>query len=637
MSQKIIATQIDLARRKETPAEIRAFLDHAARFGYNTVCFYLEDRVKTAAYPYAPDEESYTPDEMRELVSYAAGLGIDIIPAVSNHSHCERFLEHAELLPMAELYGNIEGRFASAGSAAYLTTCLSNPLTYEFFDRYYAELAEIFPSPYFNVGLDEGFDIASCPRCRARFERNGGFGTQFIEHITHTRDLLHSLGKTMMMFDDMFYFFPEKLCELPRDVILLSWNYEYIDRTPGAQFRNSMKRDLFADYDRLGIRYMPLSWTNFDYNVDTLTAYADRYDPIGYYATTWQMTTEPLLTNYVSVAYAGMLWNGILADKPYERMKRAVRETLGCDLTESQASAIAMAASKVYANRAPRNFHFADGVIVRRNVNFDEEHKLNLMLRDQLADAPKNKFTDFYLSRLDSAIRVYDQLTAAQDLFDYRTGLKKLDRSALVARLAEIRRETEREIEGWEREWKIYRDGIPRDYAEYSETMLADCDKLIADAESAVPTDRGALDMTILLPDKSTRSLISLDVEYSDGTAEHLGTGIYKPYATACYNISEKGPYVYNVTFLTHPTAIKSLTVTVSSYGSSTICYFCQRIGKDTYTPTRIASTFGRVYAPERLLTNDTLAAEIGDGDMARPFRHRPHADEKHGVVIEFS
>jgi hypothetical protein len=105
--KKIIATQIDLARRKETAAEIRAFLDHAAAFGYNTVVFYLEDRIKTASYPYASDEESYTPDEMRELVRYAETLGIDIIPAVSSHSHCERFLSHEELLPMAELYGSI--------------------------------------------------------------------------------------------------------------------------------------------------------------------------------------------------------------------------------------------------------------------------------------------------------------------------------------------------------------------------------------------------------------------------------------------------------------------------------------------------------------------------------------------------
>ena len=633
---KIIATQIDLARRKENSSEIRAFLDHAHKFGYNTVLFYLEDRIKTVSYPYSSDEESYTPSEMRELVSYASALGIDVIPVVSNHSHCERFLSHEELLPMAELYGNIKGRFNKAGSAAYLTTCPENPLTQDFFGRYYSEIAEIFPSEYFHAGLDESFDIASCAVCRERFEREGSFKGIWLDHVKRTHSTLSALGKKMMIFDDMLYFMPDLVTELPKDIVLCSWNYEYIGRTPGSQFMNTRKIDLLSLYKEHGLEFIPACWTNFDFNVDTITAYGEKYSPLGYLATTWQMTTEPLICNYVGVAYAGLLWNGVMPNDPYSRLKLAVRETLGLTLTEQECSAIAMAASKVYANRPPRNFYFADGALIRRNVNFDEEHKLNLLLRDLLISVPDSEFTRFYKARVDSAIRVYEQLIAAEKLYDYRSGIGEKSKSYILDSLYRQKKETERDIAEWDREWKVFREGIVKDYNEPAEQMLIDCDTLIATAEAAEYGECGALDMQMLLPDKSTRVLITLEVTYSDGSTERLGTGLYKPYATACYNISEKGPYVYTVTFLTKPISITSLTVSVTSYGSATINHFTNYVlGKD-YHPTRVVSTFGTVKDPERLLVNDTLSAEIGIGDMSLGFKDPAVADTVHGVTLAF-
>lgn len=636
MKNKIIATQIDLARRKENKGEICAFLDHARKFGYNTVLFYLEDRIKTASYPYAKDEESYTPTEMRELVEYAASLSIDVIPVVPNHSHCERFLEHDELKPMAELYGNIKGRFSKAGSAIYLTTCPENPLTQDFFGRYYAEIAEIFPSEYFHAGLDESFDIASCSVCRERFEREGSFKGIWLDHVRRTHACLSALGKKMMIFDDMLYFMPDLIDELPKDVVLCSWNYEYIDRTPGAQFMNRRKIDLLARYNEAGLSFLPACWTNFDFNVDTITAYGDKYSPLGYLATTWQMSPEPLISNYVGIAYAGMLWNGRLKDDPYSRLKLAVRETLACPLTEPECAAIAMAASKVYANRVPRNFYFASDVIVRRNVNFDEEHKLNLLLRDSLINLPDSEYMRFLKARLDSAIRVYSQLISVQSLYDYRTGIGESSKVKIIDQLRAQRTMAERETAEWEREWRVFREGIPADYTESAEQILADCDMLISTAEHAEYGDRGALDMEMLLPDKSTRALITLSVTYSDGSSETLGTGLYKPYATSCYNISEKGPYVYTVTFLTKPQRITELTVSVTSYGSATVNHFTNYVGGKEYHPTEIVSTSGSVKDAERLLVSDTLSAEIGLGDMSLGFKDPAYADLTHSVTIAF-
>lgn len=637
MQKKIIATQIDLGRRKETLEEIFAFLDHIAKFGYNTVFFYLEDRVKTKCYPYPKDEESYTPDEMKKAVEYAGKLGIDVIPVVSNHSHTERFLSHEELLPIAELYGNIKGRFNEAGNAYYHLTCTENPLTYAFFDEYYKEICEIFPSKYFHAGLDEGFDIASCPRCRARFEREGGYEGIFLDHVNHTNNLLKSLGKTMMMWDDMYHIMDDSALEsAPKDVVMVSWNYEYIDRALPGQFRNNRRRELFADYDRLGLKYIPACWSNFDYNIDTITALGDKCSPMGYLATTWQMSLEPLLYNYISVAYAGLLWNGILADDPDARLKKAVRDTLGENLSDSDAASLGMIASKVYANRTPRHFYMMDGALVRRNVNFDEENKLDRMLLDIIKGYSfENKFTAFYKGRIKNTLNFYRQYSLSQKLYDYLSGQITLDKEKLVADFKQLRADFLSDIENWGREWSVYRQGIPKDYEEDGEILLRDTDTLIDRAEKAEQGSRGALDMFVLMPDKSPRALIELTAEYEDGEVQSLGKGTYKPYATSCYNIAEKGPYVYNVTFLTEKKRIKTLTATVCSHGSAFINYFVQRLGKETVVPTSV-ECFGKVTRPDRLLCHDNLPCEIGEGDMFLPFKNPALADEKHGVIITF-
>ena len=633
---KIIATQIDLARRKETAEEIRAFLTHAGKCGYNTVLFYLEDRIRTVSYPYPTPDESYTPDEMRELVTFAATLGIEIIPVVSNHSHTERFLRHGELLPMAELYGNIKGRFSEAGSAYYGTTCTERECTRQFFDNYYRELSEIFPSEYFHVGLDEAFDIASCPHCRERFLREGGFSGIWLDNVRHIHSLLSSLGKRMMLFDDMLYFMPELIPELPKDIVLCSWNYEYIDRTPGAQFGNSRRLDLFSLYDSAGLAYMPAIWATFDYNIDTMTAYANRHSPVGYLATTWQMDTAPLISNYVGIAYAGLLWNGKLVEDPHARRKLALRASLDAELSEPECSLLALAATKLYANRAPRHFHFASGTIVRRNVNFDEEHKLNLTLRDSLSDVPKTPLTDYLLDRLDSAILHYRKLITTQRLFDLRSGVELCDKAELISELSALRKETESEIESWGRIWDNYRRDIPKDYSGSAEIMLADIDRLIGEAKEAKAGDRGAFDFVILLPDKTTRSLIAVDITYSDGVTERIGEGIFKPYATSCYNITEKGPYVYTVTILTRAVRVASVRFTVHGNGSTCLCHASHILNGKAASPVSVGNAVGKVIGAERMLKPDTLFAELGEGDMFAGFYNTDLPDTEHSVTLNY-
>ena len=92
MELKLRILQLDLARQKENMAFIKKYIDFAKEWNYTHVLFYLENAVRTKDTPFFNKEETYSEEEILEMVSYANSKGIDIIPAFENLGHQEKFL-----------------------------------------------------------------------------------------------------------------------------------------------------------------------------------------------------------------------------------------------------------------------------------------------------------------------------------------------------------------------------------------------------------------------------------------------------------------------------------------------------------------------------------------------------------------
>jgi N-acetyl-beta-hexosaminidase len=250
---KIRAAQLDLARQKENLEFITAFIDFIARYNYNTLLLYLEGKVRTKTFPYPSPEWSYTPEEMKEVVAYAKKKKIDIIPAVSNLGHTEHFLKHPQLKHLAELREGRQGRF---GGSSLSAVCPSLDETYGFFESYFADMAEIFPSQYFHVGCDESWDMGICSLCRARAKKDGEHSL-FTGHLLRTHKVVTGkLKKRMLMWDDLFEAYPESLKAVPRDIIMCSWFYDPVFDVPRSHFYNRKAEDVFRTYDKMGISYL---------------------------------------------------------------------------------------------------------------------------------------------------------------------------------------------------------------------------------------------------------------------------------------------------------------------------------------------------------------------------------------------
>ncbi len=634
--EKLKIVQMDLGRQKETLKEICNFFDFAKKYGYNAIALNLEDRVKTKIYPYASDEESYSEREVSEIVEAAEARGLQLIPVISNFAHADRFLSHKEIAHIAETR---EGRSAFRENfTIHLAACPLLPESQNFFDTYFAEVAALFKySKYFHAGLDEDFDIGSCGLCKADVQAHGGIGHLFLSHIKRTNAVLNKLGKEMMIWDDMLVYCPEIIPEIPKNVILCTWCYDYVDLYPRAPFANSRQTDIFDIYEKNGLRYLPAVWCNFTHNVDTFTRYAEKYNPIGYYNTVWGMSSEQLLFVYPLIAYTGMLWSGRYKDDPAERMKAAVREVIGAE-DPMDISVLCRAVDKPYLNRGAI-YLFGDH-IVRRNPNFEDEYK-EVCLLSELFPLLKieNDFVRAIRFRVERAKHLYEMLAEDERLIDHRGGLYAADPKESEKRLLAIR---ERIIAQYEEQcalWDRYRGGIPKDYLESDQRgVLSAINRLIKEAKEATFGDRGLLFMQLLLPEKTVWVNVKVTVEYADGESESFAPTMYKPLAGPCYNIMDKGPYFYiDTRMIAGGKEPKSITVSLNGVGNACLQYaFCYSGGKK-YLPVS-ASPFGDYHhGCESLLTYDTRFAILGNPDMALAMSDERVRKSQCGVKLELA
>lgn len=167
--------------------ELKAFVPEMARYKLNALHLHLVDdqawRIEIKRYPRLTEMSSsrvgmddmmmpisgyYTQEEMRELVAYAAKYHVQVVPEIEMPGH-----EVAAIHAYPELTCHskqVELRTTCGVSNELL--CPGSEFTFEFLQNVFAELADVFPSPYIHLGGDEAGMPAldcwtSCPNCQA--------------------------------------------------------------------------------------------------------------------------------------------------------------------------------------------------------------------------------------------------------------------------------------------------------------------------------------------------------------------------------------------------------------------------------------------------------------------------------------
>ncbi|MBQ6823391.1 MAG: family 20 glycosylhydrolase [Clostridia bacterium] len=149
---------------------------------------------------FGPENLKYTKEEIRNMVAYAAELGITVTPFVEVLSHSFVFNKAADIACPGD---PDEQMFA---------VCVGQEKTYDAIEALLTEVAELFPAPILHIGGDE-YDMSAvsprtvhwqeCPHCRA-LSKQMGYTTNrelFLYALERVNRIVNRLGKVAMVWN----------------------------------------------------------------------------------------------------------------------------------------------------------------------------------------------------------------------------------------------------------------------------------------------------------------------------------------------------------------------------------------------------------------------------------------------------
>lgn len=188
------------------------FVDWLAVCGCTHFMLYFENGFRFQKHPAFAAPAALDAAEVRRIDAACRERGLELILAQTSFGHMPGILSHPDY-----------ARLAEDGDPWQL--CPSHPDTYAFLGDLLDELIPLASSPYFNVNCDESRVIGLCPKCRQRGADAAGKEQIFLDHLLWLHAKLTSHGKRMMVWGDHLLHMPAILDRLPKDIVVLDWQY----------------------------------------------------------------------------------------------------------------------------------------------------------------------------------------------------------------------------------------------------------------------------------------------------------------------------------------------------------------------------------------------------------------------------
>jgi hexosaminidase len=216
---------IDCSRHFEPIGVIERTLDAMAAVKMNVFHWHLSDdqgfRMESKVFPRLTAEGSdglfYTQEQAQEVVAYARGLGIRVVPEFDMPAHSTSWaVGYPELAsaPGPFTVGHNFGVFDA-------TMDPTKKSTYDFLDKFVGEMAALFPDAYMHIGGDEnnGVEWKNNPQIQAFMKEHGLKDTGALQNYFNQQllKILTKHGKKMIGWDEIL------TPDLPKDVIVQSW------------------------------------------------------------------------------------------------------------------------------------------------------------------------------------------------------------------------------------------------------------------------------------------------------------------------------------------------------------------------------------------------------------------------------
>jgi hypothetical protein len=219
---------LDVSRGKvPDEATLHGLVDLCARLKLNVLMLYVEHTFRFRRHPRIGEGASpLDARTLRALDGYAADRGVELVPCLQSLGHMEHVLEWPEYEGLAE-------------TDMGWTVSPADPGTYALLSDLYSEFLPNFHSPLFNANCDEPWDLER-GRSADRASELGPGGV-YLEHVRRIQELACAHGKRTMIWGDVVHAHPNRIAEIPRDLVLLDWWYEaeHIDFDRVAAFADA--------------------------------------------------------------------------------------------------------------------------------------------------------------------------------------------------------------------------------------------------------------------------------------------------------------------------------------------------------------------------------------------------------------
>ncbi len=602
--------QIDLARQMETLSVLSNYVDRVRALGYDTLQLYVEGRIGTETFS-LPKGECYPKEEMRSFVQYATDKGLTVVPCVGLLGHAELFFKYPGNEEMNETReGNPRlGR----GSDAF---CISSPKTRAFLKKYAAEVAEIFPGPYFNAGLDEAWNAGVCSLCAPKEKKD----ELFLETILFAHEIITAAGKRMWMWDDFFDFHPKALEKTPRDIVLCHWNYNTHVSSRGSRghFAGCLREDLLEKYAKMGFACIPSCWYRTG-NAEALYTYAKRYPTAGFMVTQWEEMQHVFPGGSLPrIAAAALVLNEpetYPARDPYPDAVRKVLPALSfaevmAAVTICQYEGRSLSGSVDYnttgfaQNGGPAELELALAVLKNtmrkpHDGDVDPDMLSERGILDDLICRGETAVVADRLARLTPAFT--DPRRTAADIRSAKAELRPL--VPVLERLAARRR----------RQAELWRPGCtPCQIAAGAEGALKGVRELLAKPEDPAPADEKRLEVNLILPDYFGMPKWKAFGKFGSEWRE-IASGIWKP------GPNDWAAFTKHFTFQsdTMPTELR---FEHCGYGRAQMTYASVEDRSMRRVPDKVLAVSGDVKNAENLLVDDYEWADFGTPGFLEKF-----------------
>ena len=225
---KRFGVMLDMSRNAVMrPDELKKYMKTLSDLGYNMIQLYTEDTYEIEGEPYFGYMRGrYTTEELRDIVAYAATIGVEVIPCIQTLAHLEGIFNWKEYMKINDCTNIL---------------LIEEDRTYELIENMFRTLRKCFTTNIAHIGMDEAHMLGL-----GKYLDKHGYHNRFeilSRHLRRVLDIAKKYDFECIMWSDMFfrlanggeYYEWDKITDdviasCPKDVGLVYWDYYHNEK-----------------------------------------------------------------------------------------------------------------------------------------------------------------------------------------------------------------------------------------------------------------------------------------------------------------------------------------------------------------------------------------------------------------------